>query len=67
MGVMGNIYITLIIPIPPITLNLWSYSVYNTCNLQQLKQQKKARKSPSLFHKYININYLTGEMIKLNV
>ena len=44
MGVMGNIYITLIIPIPPITLNLWSYSGYNTCNLQQLKQKKKARK-----------------------
>ena len=41
MGVMGNIYITLIIPIPPITLNLGSYSRYNTCNLQQLKQQKK--------------------------
>ncbi len=51
MGVMGNIYITLIIPIPPITLNLWSYSGYNTCNLQQLKQQKRLGNYPSLYYK----------------
>lgn len=61
MGVMGNIYITLIIPIPPITLNLWSYSGYNTYNLQQLKQKKGSEIIRAFF---INISISTISRVK---
>lgn len=61
MGVMGNIYITLIIPIPPITLNLWSYSGYNTCNLQQLKQKKSSEIIRAFF---INISISTISRVR---